>query len=160
MVYIDCARQVVLRGFLDGRLTLTTPISNPPSQHDTAPIAETPITSISSGYCTQLTPIQVRGKGPCVGIFTHPISTTHTHHKHTLTQSYSSHLLVLHNTCHCLPVHRQICATLSRRRRCITTAQALQKYNNALPQFLCLEDSFQTDFWAADAEWPMSVLTV
>ena len=128
--------------------TLTTPIPDPPSEHDTpsntlSTQTETPITFISSGYCTHLTPIQVRGKDLCVcvcvyggGEFTHP-ECAHTTHTHTLTQSYSSHLLVLHNTCHCLPIHRQICTPLSHRRRCITEtlARCRSISNDALPRF-------------------------
>lgn len=59
----------------------TTPIPDPPSQHDTAPIPAlqtgTPITSVSLGYCTRLHPIQVRAK-TCVWGNSHIQRIPHT----------------------------------------------------------------------------------
>lgn len=83
MVWIDSARQVELRGFLEGRLTLTTSIPHPLSQHDTAgtlslPPPKLPLHPPPQGVCTP--PFRSRRRTVCGEIHT---SREHTQQTHT-----------------------------------------------------------------------------
>ncbi len=77
----------MLKGFLDSRLTLTTPIPDPPSQHDTAPIAcaPHPPTNRNSHYIHLLRVLHSadthpgQGQRPVCG----EIHTSNKYHIHT-----------------------------------------------------------------------------
>lgn len=105
MVQIDSSRQVLLRGFLDGRPTPATPIHDLPSQYDSAPLpCQHSSTNQNSHYIHLLRLLHSmdthpgRGQRPvcvfvCVcagggGKFTHPENTTCTPQTHTLTHTH------------------------------------------------------------------------
>lgn len=136
---------------LDSRLTLTTPIPDPPSQHDTAPIpalrTTTPITSTSLRHCTRLTSIQGRAK-VCVWGNSHIQRVPRT-------RSYSNHLLVLHNTAY-PSTNRSALHSATNRYHQSSYRGISNKRSSSL---LCLEESAAV-LWAADANWPLPLPTV
>lgn len=91
-----------------------------------------------------------QGKDLRVGKLTHPESTTHT-------QCYSYHLLVLHNTCHCLPIHHQICTPLSHW---LISPELFHAANVLVTTHFSAWRTWGRVLWAADAKWPLSLLTV
>lgn len=157
----------MLRGFLDYKLTPTTPIPDPPSQHDTAPIPcphkpKHPLHSSPRGIALNRHPSRSGAKAfVCVwGKFTHPESI----HKHTHTHSRSR----------ATPAATYLCYITHATAYPSTARSALHSATDgdASPQLLhcrsktllCLEGSYQTRgpvLWAAaDSKRPMFVLTV
>lgn len=161
---------VVFRGFLDCRLKLTTPIPDPGSKHDTAPIPcpyppypykpKPPLHPSPLGTALHWFPSRSGAKA-CVWGNSHMQRVPHTHHTSSRRATPATYL--------CYITHATAYPSTARSAlHSATDGDASPELcksvsNNAIPPFLCLEGSFQTwgqVLWAAGDKRLAPVLTV